>query len=278
MSRNLLPFEFPQIRLYGVSKRLLRFSLLRLSQIKTIRNANGTIFLHDYGRSLVLKKVRKLSGPQVIIPHGVSEQFRAAPKEQKELNAYSKEEPFKLLYVSTVEAYKHQWHVAEAVSRLVSRDVPITLELIGPAHPPSLKRLHRVVRRLNAEEYIHYRGTLPYTELPSAYSRADAFIFASSCENLPNALLEAMSAGLPIACSNKAPMPQILGDGGLYFEPTNPEDMASVIHRLIVSPSTRKKCSSVASERARPYTWRRCAEETFSFLEKIALQTSGALL
>lgn len=269
MSRNALPFEFSQVRLYGVSSRQLKFLLLRFSQVKTLRNADGTIFLDDYARALVVRTVGKLKGPDVIIPHGVSERFRTTPREQKKLSAYSKENPFKLLYVSTVDAYKHQWHVAEAVSKLVGKGFPIILELVGDAHPPSLKRLQKVISSLNAQAYIHYRGPVPHTELPVIYSSSDAFIFASSCENLPNTLLEAMTAGLPIACSNKGPMPSILRDGGIYFDPEDPEEMAAVLQQLIVSPEAREKYASAASELVQPYTWERCADETFSFLRKI---------
>jgi glycosyltransferase involved in cell wall biosynthesis len=270
MSRNLLPFAFSQVRQYGASAMLFKFLLLRFSQTRTIRSADGTIFLDDYARSQVIREVEKLNGPDVIIPHGVSGRFRAAPKEQKKLSAYSRGKPFKLLYVSTVDAYKHQWYVAEAVSKLVREGVPVTLELVGHAHSPSLKRLQRVVKRLNAEEYVHYRGPIPWADLPMIYSRSDAFIFASSCENLPNILLEAMTAGLPIACSNRAPMPRILGAGGIYFDPNDPEDIAAVLHKLIVSPGERERYSSNAYERVRQYTWERCAYETFSFLKRFA--------
>ncbi len=270
MSRNVLPFDFSQVQLYGASAMQLRFLLLRLTQAKTFRNASGTIFLDDYARSLVIKKVARLNGPDVIIPHGVSERFRAVPKQQKEPGAYSKEASFKLLYVSTVDAYKHQWHVAEAVTKLVEKGLHVTLDLVGQAHTPSLKRLLSVVESLNAQEYIRYLGPVPHAELPVIYSRSDAFIFASSCENLPNTLLEAMSAGLPIACSNRDPMPKILGDGGVYFDPENSDEIARVLHRLIASPDARASYAAKASERVRPYTWERCAEETFSFLKKIA--------
>jgi glycosyltransferase involved in cell wall biosynthesis len=270
MSRNALPFDLSQVRLYGASARQLRFLLLRRGQARTFRNADGTIFLDDYARSLVLREVRQLGGPDAVIPHGVSERFRAAPRAQKNLSAYSRHEPFKLLYVSTIDAYKHQWHVAEAVSLLVRKGFPVSLELVGGAHPPSLKRLRRAVARLNAHEYVHYRGAIPHADLPAVYSHSDAFIFASSCENLPNTLLEAMTAGLPIACSNKSPMPNILGHGGVYFNPEDPAEIAAVLQQLIVSPDARAKYSAAASERARPYTWERCAEETFSFLKQIA--------
>lgn len=270
MSRNMLPFDASQARLYGVSPRRLKFFLLRLGQTRTFHNADGTIFLDDYARTRIVGAVRRLKGRQAVIPHGVSARFRAAPRRQKGLSAYSKAQPFRLLYVSAVDAYKHQWHVAEAVSKLVREGVPVALELVGPAHRPSLKRLRRVVRRLGAGDYIRYRGPVSHAELPAIYSASDAFVFASSCENLPNALLEAMNAGLPIACSNSAPMPNILGDGGVYFDPKDPEEMAAVLHRLLASPQARERCSSAAYERARQYTWERCADQTFSFLKEIA--------
>lgn len=270
MSRNALPFDFSQVRLYGASPMLLRFLLLRLSQVKTMRRADGTIFLDDYARSLVVRAAGKLKGPHVIIPHGVAEKFRAAPRAQKQLSEYSQGEPFRLLYVSTIDAYKHQWHVVEAVAGLVGKGLPVTLELIGHAHPPSLRRLQRVIRQLNAQEYVAYRGAIPHADLPAAYARADAFVFASGCENLPNTLLEAMTAGLPIACSNRDPMPGILGDGGVYFDPEAPAAMAIVLQELLESPDARATYSAAAYARARAYTWERCAEETFSFLKKIA--------
>ena len=270
MSRNMLPFEFSQVRLYGLSARLLKFLLLRFSQTKTIRNANGTIFLGDYARSRVVRKVGKLSGADTIIPHGVSETFRVAPKQQKEIHAYSTSNPYKFLYVSTVDAYKHQWHVAEAVATLVRKGFPVALDFVGDAYPPSLKRLQRVIRDLNAQEFIRYRGPIPYAQLPMSYSTADGFIFASSCENLPNTLLEAMSAGLPIACSNKGPMPKILGDAGVYFDPEYPEEIATVLERLLVSSAAREKYSSMAYELVRRNTWEQSADKTFSFLKKVA--------
>jgi glycosyltransferase involved in cell wall biosynthesis len=266
MSHNLLPFDSSQVRLYGLSPMALKFFLLRVSQSATVRKAGGTIFLHDYARARVVGAVKTLTGPDVIIPHGVADRFRNAPKRQKALSEYSAESPFKLLYVSTVDAYKHQWRVAEAVAKLVKMGLPLSLELVGPANGGSMQRLAKAVKRLGAEGYVRYRGAVPYGELPPVYADCDAFVFASSCENLPNILLEAMSAGLPIACSNRLPMPKILGGGGVYFDPSDSGDIARALHHLSTSPEARESCASVAYERARHYSWERCADDTFSFL------------
>jgi glycosyltransferase involved in cell wall biosynthesis len=270
MSRNMLPFDRSQLKLFGSSPRALKFLLLRLGQSTTVRKADGTIFLNDYARSRVIDAVRRLAGRETVIPHGISERFRRAPRVQKPLSAYSRERPFRLLYVSTVDAYKHQWRVAEAVAQLVAMGLPLSLELVGPAHDAWVSRLRSVVRRLGAEEYVHYRGPVPYCELPAAYENCDGYVFASTCENLPNCLLEAMNAGLPIACSDRPPMPAILGDGGVYFNPADTADAVRALHHLVTSPEAREQYAAAAYERARHYTWKRCADETFSFLRAIA--------
>jgi glycosyltransferase involved in cell wall biosynthesis len=64
-------------------------------------------------------------------------------------------------------------------------------------------------------------------------------------------------------------MPKILGDGGIYFDPEDPEEIAAALHRLVASPRARERYASIASKRVRPYTWERCADETFTFLKTI---------
>jgi glycosyltransferase involved in cell wall biosynthesis len=107
---------------------------------------------------------------------------------------------------------------------------------------------------------------VPYEELFKWYHQADLFIFASSCENMPNILLEAMAAGLPIACSNRGPMPEVLGTAGLYFDPENPAEIACAIRSLLDSTDLRAEKAEAAYRRAKAFTWQRCAEQTFQFL------------
>jgi glycosyltransferase involved in cell wall biosynthesis len=270
MSRNLLPFDLAQARLYGISPMVPKLLLLRLGQCHTIRRADGTIYLNDHARTRVGHVVRQVAGRASIIPHGVSARFRRPPRPQRPLHAYSARDPFTLLYVSAVEAYKHHAPVARAVAALVAQGLPLRLELVGPATPAAGRRLGRDLRRARADGCVRYRGPVPYAELPAAYARADAFIFASSCENMPNALLEAMASGLPIACSDHEPMPSILGAGGVFFNPGDPADVARAVERLVTSPEIRAACAATAFDRAGAYTWERCADETLAFLRDVA--------
>lgn len=272
MSQNLLPFEWTEARRYGFSWQLLRNILLRFSQTWSFRAANGVIFLTEYARDVVMNAVKGLNGRTSIIPHGINDHFFLASRPQKDSGAASRENPLRILYVSIVDVYKHQWIVAEAVAELRAEGFPVQIDLVGPAYPPAFKRLNRILRRVDQKkEFIHYRGTVPYVELFNWYHQADIFVFASSCENMPNILLEAMAGGLPIACSNRGPMPEVLGDtGGVYFDPEDSMDIATAIRRLIENSALRSRIAEAAHERAKEFTWKHCAHETFDFIAQIA--------
>ena len=134
----------------------------------------------------------------------------------------------------------------------------------------AIKRLRKTLNHVDPSgEFITYRGAVPYEELHNLYAAADINVYASSCENMPNILLEGMASGLPIACSNRGPMPEILGDVGIYFDPKKPEEIADTIRTLMESRKLRTQMAQAAFERARQFSWQRCAEETFTFLEKV---------
>lgn len=268
MSQNMLPFDAGEMNRYRYSTLYWKFCLLRNSQKRIFRNADGVIFLNEYARSHVMAQAR-LKGDWTIIPHGVDPLFRSEPHPPRTLAECTEQNPYRLLYVSTVDLYKHQWHVAEAVAGLKQSGLPVTLTLVGSAYPPALLRLRQTLERLDPHHcFIDYRGAIVHSQLPAFYHQADAFIFASSCENMPNILLEAMASGLPIACSNRGPMPEVLGDAGVYFDPEKPGEIAAAIKALIDQPKRAFQLAQQAYEHAREYSWERCARDTFAFLAR----------
>ncbi|MCI0403375.1 MAG: glycosyltransferase family 4 protein [Acidobacteria bacterium] len=268
MCQNLLPFEDAERRRFGISGQRLRLELLLRGNSGTFRDAQGLIFLTQYARSRVISRLGDRPAEIAIIPHGVEDRFRLAPRPPRSLASCSPADPFRLLYVSTVDIYKHQWHVAEAVASLRSR-FPLTLDLVGSAYPPALRRLQAAMARLDpASTWLRYQRAVPFSRLHQVYAQADAFVFASSCENLPNILLEAMASGLPICCSDRGAMPEVVGDAGVYFDPESPAEIAAALEQTVLDPDLRAECGRKAFARAQGYTWERCAEQTFAFLAR----------
>ena len=67
-------------------------------------------------------------------------------------------------------------------------------------------------------QFIEHILNVPHNKISEFYRNHDGIIYASSCENMPNILLESMGAGKLIACSNKKPMDEFLKEGGIYFD------------------------------------------------------------
>lgn len=273
MSQNLLPFEMHELCRYGWTFFTLKLLLLRWVQSRSFQKTDGVIFLTEYARDVVLRVTRRLRGQTCIVPHGLNPRFNKAPKLQRAIAEYDDAHPYRVLYVSIIDQYKHQWHVVEAVAALRKLGFPIVLDLVGPAYPPALKRLNQTIDRLDFERrWVHYQGAIPFNELHLRYAQADLGLFASSCENMPNILLETMASGLPIACSNRGPMPEVLGQAGVFFNPEQPDDIARSLRELIELPQTRTELARASFERAQAYSWVRCAEETFRFLVGVIQQ------
>ena len=277
MSRNMLPFEFAELRRFGWSLTTLRLLLLRLSQARSFHRADGLILLTQYAHDAVLRVTGPISGKTIIIPHGLNLRFISPPKVQRDILGFNDAQPFRLLYVSIIDQYKHQWHVVEAVAALRKQGLPIVLDLVGPSYPPALQRLDETLDRVDSNRrFVHYHGAVPFHELHHFYAQADLGLFASSCENMPNILLETMGSGLPIACSNRGPMPEVLGTAGVYFDPESVDDIARALRDLIKSPQLRTELAQASYERAQQYSWHRCAKTTFEFLATVAHQHQGS--
>jgi len=271
MSQNLLPFDLKEMRRYRLSRNLLRLWLLRLIQSRALKRAEGTIFLTKFARETVLRTTASHRGETSIIAHGLGTRFRMAPKPQRPIIEYTSDKPYRLLYVSTIDEYKHQWHVVEAVAALRQQGYPLALDLVGSAYAPSLLRLKAMISRLDPNnDWVCYHGAVPYAELHQRYAQADLGIFASSCENMPIILLETMGMGLPISCSHRGAMPEVLGDAGVYFDPENPEDIAQAVRTLIDSAELRSEKAAASFKAAQVFSWEKCATETFGFLAAVA--------
>lgn len=271
MSRNMLPFEWQELRRYGFSFITVKLLLLRWAQSRTFQRVDGIIFLTEYAKKGVLKVVGELSADTITIPHGLNSRFLSEPRRQYSISSYSSKKPFRLLYVSIIDQYKHQWNVVEAVATLRQEGIPIVLDLVGPSFPPALTRLNASMERFDSgRRWVHYHGSIPFEKLHEYYLNADVGVFASSCENMPNILIETMASGLPIACSNAGPMPEVLGDAGAYFDPESPQDVARALRNLITSSKLRAKLATSSYQRALQFSWKRCAAQTFEFLVAIA--------
>ena len=78
-----------------------------------------------------------------------------------------------------------------------------------------------------------------------------------------------MTAGLPIASSDRGQMPEVLKDTGLYFNPESVTSIKSCLRYMIENPNLLQNLGAKAKQYSQTYSWKKCADETFAFLSSV---------
>lgn len=264
LSQDMQSYEPGLMRHYRLSPKRLRLILIGHLQSRSIKRADGVIFLTDYAAQTIQNTTGNL--PHVrVIPHGVGADFRQTRAARERLESAGGE--IRCVYVSNAAMYKHQWVVVRAFAELRRRRLNVRLLLVGGGAGRARRLMDEAIAETDpAGGFIQCRESVPHAEIPSILARADLFVFASSCENMPVTLLEAMAMGLPIASSNRGPMPEVLGDAGVYFDPEDAGSIADAVERIVTDRTLRATIAERAKNSSEQYSWSRCADETWAFI------------
>ncbi|MDY6056154.1 glycosyltransferase family 1 protein [Micrococcus sp.] len=168
------------------------------------------------------------------------------------------------LAVSSPNVHKNFHRLVKAFDKFRKKSGSSTnLRVVG-AQP---KVFSSTESRIEDIDGVTFMGRVDDQELGRLYAGARAFIFPSLHEGFGIPPIEAQSLGVPVASSNTACMPEILGDSALYFDPRSISDMAEVLERLDRDPIARQKLSSAGRKNAERYTWRNTAETVSQVLD-----------
>jgi glycosyltransferase involved in cell wall biosynthesis len=272
ISQNMLLYENHFWKEIKSMKEKLKLWINYQRQKRCFKAASGLIFISNYAKNYIINDLKLENIPYKIIHHGVSPHFM-----NQNINGEFKipcnESDLNFIYVSTVHVYKNQWNVIDAIWQLRKKGFRISLTLIGPIiYNQSGKRLFSKMKEKDPNgKFIKYIHEVPYEQLPSYYFKHDAIIFASTCENMPNILIESMATGLPIACSDKEPMPEFLKKGGYYFNANSVDSIAKAVRTLIEDRDAKKKIINNLKE-VRKLKWEDTSKKTFSFITSLKNQ------
>ncbi|MEO0296762.1 MAG: glycosyltransferase family 1 protein [candidate division WOR-3 bacterium] len=267
---NILPFvDFR--KMFKFSFERFKNEYRKFSQIRCFENSRGVIFLSNYAKDIMINKLKQKPQFIKVIPHGLEERFFCEPRKQKEISEYTIERPFKVLYVSAISIYKYQWNVIKAFSILRKKGYPAQIDFIGGIYDKmGYKLFVKALKECDPDgNFSRYIAQIPYSEIHNYYRNYDAYIFASTHENLPFSLLETIASGLPIASSDFGLTREILGNDAVYFDPRSPESIAEAVIRLIEDRELREKIAWNNFEKAKRYNWKICAEETLQFISLV---------
>lgn len=260
MFRNMIPFDKNVRKTIPFGFQRLRNFILNRVMLKSMAHADLTIFISDYARGII-QSLRNIPNP-VTIPHGLNESFKVNDRALDRPSIVPQAEY--LLYVSRFETYKHHREVVRAYAGLPEklRD-KYKLLLVGETNLPEAAVIAGLVSELGLSENVIVSGAIDYERLPAVYQHAKLIIFASSCENCPNILLEALGSGRPVLSSNVEPMPEFGGDAVEYFSPFDPESIGDAMCKVLSNKSLEEYLVRRGRQRSERYEWSETAAETW---------------
>ena len=270
MFRNMLPFDRETRTRYGFGYMKVRNILLESVLLKSMKHADLLICVSDYARGLIEKRLKDRAGTTVTIPHGVADCFRSSEANQVLRPSWIPQEEY-LLYVSFLELYKNQLEVVRGYDILRRRRrTNEKLVLAGHCDTPYGRKVRREIIKLRLENDVILTGTIAYENLPELYRNAKINLFASTCENCPNIMLEAMAAGRPLLASKLDTMQEFGGDAVVYFDPQVPGDIADKIASVIDEEQLLRGLSERVRVKATEYHWKKTASLTIRAISQLA--------
>ncbi len=170
-----------------------------------------------------------------------------------------------LLYVGIRGGYKNFKTLLQAFG---SSPTLREFELIAFGGPPVHADEHEEISRLGIIDRVRFVSGSD-RELAARYQAATAFVCPSKYEGFGLPPLEAMSHGCPVVCSNGGSIPEVVGDAGVYFDPTSVEGLRTVLEQVATDETLQADLRARGFARIGAFSWDRCAAETAQIYREI---------
>lgn len=192
---------------------------------------------------------------------GLDESFKPVPydRTQPVLDTYGLSYKKYIFFVGTLQPRKNLEKLVDAYLKL-KNDYHIEEKLVisggkGWSWQPIMDKINSA--RKDGVLYIEYA---PFEHLKSLYSGATTLVLPALYEGFGLPPLEAMACGTPPSVSNISSLPEVVGDAGVYFDPSSVDSIAEGLMKILGDKQLQEELSKKGLERAKQFTWDKTAQ------------------
>jgi glycosyltransferase involved in cell wall biosynthesis len=172
-----------------------------------------------------------------------------------------------IMYVGRPTPHKNLEKLIDAFAIILNNEPDLILALAGKTDK-NYERIKKLVAEKGLSGSVIFTGYMNDAQLRWMYENTAAYVFPSLSEGFGLPGLEAMAHGAPVASSNATCLPEIYGEAAHYFDPTDEQDMALKIFKVISDPKLREGLIKKGYEQVKKYSWASMAEETLEVYKK----------
>ncbi|HTW97034.1 MAG TPA: glycosyltransferase family 1 protein [Candidatus Methylomirabilis sp.] len=279
---DLILTKFPTRRATTLSPWFYRLKNLAYQIVisRAVKRAKKVLAVSEFTKNDVVKNF-KIKPEKVIVTYegvanlarGKDSLFVGKIDDRKTLLSYNIMENF-ILYVGNAYPHKNLESLLEVFAQLRQKRPDLRLVLVG-REDYFYRRLKEIAARLNLwdenipESPVVFTGYVPDAELDVLYRRALLYVFPSLYEGFGLPALEAMAKGCPVTSSDRASLPEILGEAALYFNPTDPADIFLKMDKLAGDQNLREVLIKKGHQQVKKYNWWECARQTWEAYREV---------
>ncbi|MFA5754599.1 MAG: glycosyltransferase family 1 protein [Patescibacteria group bacterium] len=282
---DLILTHFPTLRATTRSRLVYRLKdwSYRLVIFCALKRARQVITVSDFTKQDIVNKFKIPAAKITVTYEGVANLnkgrdslFIAKLDNQEILQRYHIPGNF-LLYVGNAYPHKNLDQLLRVFGRLRASHPDLRLVLVGKSDY-FYEQVKKIASSLNLwQEHnlnspVIFAGYVPDAQLEILYTEAKAYVFPSLYEGFGLPPLEAMANGCPVVSSNRASLPEILGEAADYFDPENEGDMLDKISRILKDEPWREELKRRGARQAKKYNWWECAHQTLAIYQQYGRQ------
>lgn len=265
---DIIPIVYPQNNVNFIENLFIKYS------IKGMEKADKIICISEHTKKDLINFTNIDPDKIETIYLGINENFKKLRKDQIESfkQQYSLQNPF-ILYVGSEQPRKNFISLVKAFYKLTKIKGFEELKLVKVGKPQTSRRerkkLMEFINGLGLQEKIKFIDYVDEINLPKLYNAADLFVFPSLYEGFGLPPLESMACGTPVIASNRASVPEVVGDAGIVLDPLNIDQLTKEMENVLNSESLQKELFQKGLNRSRKFTWENCAKDTLKVYNEL---------
>jgi glycosyltransferase involved in cell wall biosynthesis len=175
-------------------------------------------------------------------------------------------QPYFLYVGSRTKEYKNFDTLLLAFAKVASTNPDILLCVVGSSFNNAEQQ--QIAELKLTDRIQHYRNASD-THLAKLYRCSIAFVYPSLYEGFGIPPLEAMACGTVVVAANSSSIPEVVGDGGILFDPKAVGDLTDILLDLIDSPSKRDQLIAKGHDRRQQFSWDKTTAQTVAVYQSL---------
>jgi len=230
------------------------------------RSADRVIAVSEYSRATAIATLGVAPDRIDAVPNGGGRQRGLATPERELRARLGLGEAPLILSLSARRPHKNLARLIAAIAQMRARPAPT---LVLPGYRTVFEDdLAKRARELGIVDRVRLLGWIDDADLEGLYAAARVFAFPSLAEGFGLPVLEAMTRGVPVACSDAASLPEVGGDAVRYFDPLDVDSIATALDDLLTDASSAEQLATAGRARAAEFTWEQAAQGTLATYER----------